>query len=264
MNIKENINVSAKTISILVTVTLVATIIYEFGFLFAVGLSFSQIPISTGDELNTALVWLPITVLAIFVAVAVEWITRYLEHGLTEEEIIEQSPDPERTRKKRRRPFVFFAFACVLVILVFILFGSTNRWGLVVAVPITWWLLSTRITETPLIRRRSNSLTIRLFQLLPAASFFVFFIGYNHAQDIAGQNVPHAQLVFLAMPRTVVDVNVLQYLGRGALVVNPKTKTISFYKWSQIARIEKIGAYKPFSGLLRGWRIDSTHTKKTK
>ena len=73
---------------------------YDWGFFSALGISFASAPTSISDHLRTGLLWASRLVPAVLLTLVLDLLTRRIDHGLTEEEIVEASPDPERARKK--------------------------------------------------------------------------------------------------------------------------------------------------------------------
>ena len=248
----KTLEIAAKGIGVLATTALVLSIIYDWGFLFALGIGFIELPTAMGDHIRSALVWLPNALLGLFIGAAIEFLTQRIERGLTEEEIIQSSKNPERLRKFRASPVVLFRVTAPVVVASFVLLGDSFRAILPIVLMIVWSMVSEWATSAPLIRLRRNRTVMAAFHWLPIVFFLVFFVGYNKAADLASRNVPHFK-VKLTGEKPPIEVNVLRYLDKGALIVQPSTKAVSLVGWSQIASIDAIEPYKPYTGLLGGW-----------
>ena len=86
---------TAKASGVLAACALILSIIYDWGFFFALNIGFIDIPTSIGDHIRSALIWLPKTLFSFFIVFAIEFINQRIERGLTEEEIILSSKKPK-------------------------------------------------------------------------------------------------------------------------------------------------------------------------
>jgi len=238
-----------KATGILATATLIFSIIYDWGFFFALDMGFLDIPSSIGDHVRSALVWLPNTLLVFFLIIAFEFVSQRIERGLTEEEIIQSSKNPEKMRKFRRGPLVLFRIFAPVTVAAFLLIGDSYRALLPISLIIVWSMISEWIVSAPLIKERRNKTVIELFHTLPMVFFFLFFMGYNQASDLASKKNSSIKL-FYETSGTSTETRVLRLFDKGMLTIDPKTKAISFYSWTKIEGYRKIEVYTPYSGIL--------------
>ena len=196
--------------------------------------------------------WLPGTLLATLVLISYEFFLKRLEKGLTEEEIIQSSSNPKLIRKIRVSPRIFYRIFAPAGAAVFLLLGDPYRAFLLVSLIIMWSIFSDWVTNVPLIRLRSSEIVMILFHWVPIVFFFVFFLGYNKAADLASSTTSHIRLN-LSDGKPSVEVNILRYIDKGVLVVQPTTKVVSLLQWSQVDSIEVLEPYKPYPGLLARW-----------
>lgn len=85
-------------ISFLTSTLLVLSVVYDFTYLSALNLSFSQIPTTISDHIRSALLWAPLLFLGLFAYFFFEMLLKRAEKGMSEEEIINTSPNPKFTR----------------------------------------------------------------------------------------------------------------------------------------------------------------------
>ena len=85
-------------ISFLTSALLVLSVVYDFTYLSALNLSFSQIPTTISDHVRSALLWAPLLFLGLFSYFFFEMVLKRAEKGMSEEEIINTSPNPKFTR----------------------------------------------------------------------------------------------------------------------------------------------------------------------
>jgi len=261
MDATKTLEIVAKGTGVLATTALVLSIIYDWGFLFALGLSFIEVPTSIGDHIRSALVWLPNTLLGIFAGLTIEFFNQRIERGLTEEEIIQSSKHPKLLRNFRASPAILFRVFAPVAVASFVLLGDPYRAILPICLMVVWSMFSEWATSVPLIRLRRSKTMVTLFHWLPMVFFLVFFSGYNKAADMASRSDPHFRVV-LTGGKAPTEVNILQYLDRGALVVQPSTKSVSLLGWSQVASIEVIEPYKSYTGLFGSWFREKAASNK--
>jgi len=261
MDATKTIETFAKATGILAATALVLSIIYDWGFLFSLGLSYATVPTGMADHVRSALVWLPSTLFGMFIGVLIEFINQRIERGLTEEEIIRSSKNPELMRRFRKSPAVLFRVLAPVAAAGFLLLGDLYRGIVPLALIIVWSMFSEWTNKAPLIKLRRSGTAMLLFHWLPIVFFFVFFMGYNYAADMANKSTPSLKITFEGAA-TQIEVNGLRYMERGALTLDPTTKRISFLPWTQVRKIEFIESYKPYRGLLGGWLSEKVRSNK--
>jgi Na+/alanine symporter len=83
LSIKGIINI----LSLAIYLIFICSVTYNYAYLWAIGLSPSQIPISVSDIVNSAFTWAPIVTILLAVGFFNELITRRIEHGKNEDEM---------------------------------------------------------------------------------------------------------------------------------------------------------------------------------
>ena len=158
--------------------SVVVSFIYDWGFFTALGISFEDAPTTITDHLRSWLLWLPALGVVATIAVAKELFIRRLEHGMTEDEIVEASPNPERTARARNRPYKVIAAMGPILILLWAFLGDGFFEGFLVGLAISWvafmgWVFGhyNMWTRHPFWFRWSA------FALLPVPIFF-FYLGF--------------------------------------------------------------------------------------
>ena len=129
MFFKLNNSMKIPIISFLTSILLVLSIVYDFSYLSALNLSFSQVPTSISDHIRSSLLWAPVLFLGLFVSLTFELVSMRIEKGMSEEEIINSSPNPKIARKIRNSPENFLIFIVIFTaIFIFIsyIFGIIN------------------------------------------------------------------------------------------------------------------------------------------
>jgi len=251
----------AKATGVLAATAMILSIIYDWGFYFALDLGFVDVPTSIGDHIRSGLIWLPNTLFFFFIILAIEFVNQRIERGLTEEEIVQTAKKPERLRKFRKSPVIAFKILALIIVASFLLMGDIYRGLLPIALIICWAMFSEWANSAPLIKIRRSETTKKLFYWLPMVFFFVFFLGYNKASDLASDEVPHFKLI-LTDGKHAIEVNVVRHVEKGTLVIQPKTRRLSLISWSEVSNLESSEPYKPYLGIF-GRLIDKRSNPTT-
>ncbi|MDR3096237.1 MAG: hypothetical protein LBV73_04080 [Paraburkholderia sp.] len=96
----------SQLVALTASASLVASLAYDWGFFYTIGISFHDLPTSLSDHARTALDWAPTVAAGAFFYLFFELLTRRIEQGKTEAEILATSSNPGRLRKFRESPWV--------------------------------------------------------------------------------------------------------------------------------------------------------------
>lgn len=88
---------------------LILSIAYDYGFYLGIGVKFSEMPTTLSDHLRSSLNWAPIALISMFILYIFEMFNQRIEQGMTEEEIIQTSPNPKFTAWFRKSPIYLIA-----------------------------------------------------------------------------------------------------------------------------------------------------------
>lgn len=223
-----------KAIGILTAITLCLSVIFDWGYLEALGLSFTDVPTTIADHVRDALLWVPAILSAVLGYTLLELMSRRIEHGLTEEELINQSRSPKRTAWLRRSPHKLFKVLAITIILLNFFFGDVFAKGMVFAAPfmtleiIGWSLAHKRVANgiSPLLQR-GISIVVPL-------TVFMYFFGYWRGTEQFIEK-PAVSLT-LSEPSQSSQVTLLRQIEKGILVKDIAGKAI-FYRWEDVKSI---------------------------
>jgi len=188
---------------------LILSTAYDFSFLYALGLSFEDVPTTLADHVRSAIVWSPHVAIYVMAFAMYEMFMRKMENGLSEEELIQHSSNPKFTRAFRRSPQVLFAILAILVIVTSTLFTASSR-GLFLTGIVVWGALSVEIVRHPRMGAKFSTTGGRLFVIVPIVVIWVGSIGYGRGESMltntgpqwvvelkAGQDIEKRQLLGL-------------------------------------------------------------------
>ena len=239
--------------TVIASFSLIVSVFYDWGFMSALGLRFSEIPTSVTDHVRSWLVWLPNVAIGVFGIIAVEMLSRRIERGMTEDEIIRSSSNPLRTEKMRNRPFYVAGFAGVLIVVLWLLFGDRFHEGLQIGLIITWFLFSHWVFGHPTVRAR-HSQNFRLFvHWLPPIIIWFYFSGFNDATSQINSTPPMDVLQIKTSQRdaSAIQAHILRSFEQWFLVQDAN-KQILWIRSDDVIKIESHPVKKPFRGIACG------------
>jgi hypothetical protein len=175
--------------SIATGVLLVLSTAYDFSFLYALGLSFQEVPSTLADHVRSAIVWVPYALLYIGAFVVYELFTRRIEDGMSEEELISRSPTPRFTRAFRKSPKILYAIFIPIIFGADFLLRNSDH-SLFIAAMATWGFLAFSIATHPRLGSRFTSTTARLFIIVPLVVIWVSSLGYGRGESMMRSTNP--------------------------------------------------------------------------
>lgn len=170
-------------IAVIVPASIIISFVFDWGYLSTLGISVSEAPITISDHVQSWLVWLPIVATCTIIVLPIEFITRRMERGMTEEEIIASSPNPSRTKRFRDRPSIFIGFLGPGIVILWLLFGEPFRHGLFFGLAISWGVFTIWVFRQTTLRSRYSYVFRLWFYWIPSVLFMVFFIGELSARS---------------------------------------------------------------------------------
>lgn len=240
-----------ESVAIVVSVGFVISVIYDWGFVYALGIDFASLPTTTSDHFRTGVLWFPYLFAFVFLYFAVEFQFQRVERGLSEQEIIESSNSPEKTKKFREGPWKLIKWTAPLAVFNYILIGDVLSSVLPLTLSIIWMGFAEWCYSAPLIQLRRSWESQAGFTFLPIIFILAFFSGYNSAVDAAMREPNQVQVI---RPRSTPPLqgNLLREFERGVLLLT-KDGHVSFVPWGNVQAIRNIKAYQPFRGILCDW-----------
>lgn len=239
----------AEGIAATIAVGFLISVVYDWGFVYALGLNFEYLPSTTTDHFRSGLLWLPPFLALVALYVAVEFQFQQVERGLTEMEIVENSPNPTRLRRFREGPYRLLEWAAPLALISYLLIGDALASGLPLFLSILWFVFARWCYSAPLIQMRRRRDVQLAFTFLPIIGILAFFTGYNAALDAASRKPIE---VTVSRGDSAVSGRILRSFERGILLLG-KDSAIRFLPWDHISAIENEKKYVAFRGVLCEW-----------
>lgn len=242
---------STKAIGLVASFCLAASLLYDWGFYLALDLSFLEVPSVLSDHVRSALLWFPKVAVSLGALLINEMFLQRMEKGMSDDEIIASSPNPERTKRFRKSPQKLIALTAMLGVIGYVIAGDFFLGILPLGLCIGWITFSVwaQSSERLLVRR---PIAIRLaIHVLPPIAMWLFFTGYNDAVRLYQPSAGSSQISIknTSKPESVV---LLRQLDKG-LLVKEQNGAVGFRPWSEIEKIETPGKYTPRKGVICNW-----------
>ncbi len=178
-----------KILSLVTTFFLVLSTAYDFSFLYALGLSFEELPSTLEDHVRSAIVWAPRALIYLAVLLMYEMFMRRVEGGMSEDELITRSSTLRFTRAFRKSPTILFAILIPIgIVREFLL--STSHQGLFLVALALWGFLALSVVKHPRLGARFTPASGRFFIITPIVVIWVASLGYGRGNTMMRETVP--------------------------------------------------------------------------
>ena len=220
-------------------------------FSFRLALALAQAPTDIADHVRTWLVWLPIIITPLFIFLAHDLLMSRLEGGLTEEEIVQSSRNPDFMKWFRSSPQKVISFMAVLAVLLWVFFGELFADVRVVSFPIAWTIFANWVFRHPLIDARYPSIVKNVATYLPSAFFFAFFLGANSANTQMQQssNTHRIEFAGTTQGRVPEEIRLLRSFQDWVLIRDEGGK-IAWIPENNVGRIQLLEESEAFGGVV--------------
>ena len=227
------------------SLSMIVSVFYDWGFFTALGISFADAPTTLSDHMQSWLVWLPGVATAAIFVLAIELLTRRIERGKTEDEIIASSPSPVWMRRIRDSPYYFMGFMGPLLVMLWILFGEVFFDGLFFGLSICWFFFIGWIFGHQTVKERHSDLFRWSVYWLPPVMLGIFFFGSMSVEHdfFAGE-----YKINVRSTSSTKNVEILRSFERWVLV-REEHNAIAWIPLEDIDRMEQVQKPRPFRGL---------------
>ena len=185
--------------AICLLISMCASVVYDYWFFYTLGANFSVLPLTIADHLLGIVTWVVPVVIGAFCIFVLEMITRRVEQGMTEQEIIDSTPDPKKTESRRYAPFNFIYIVAALALFVDISFHffvglyfvdldsiKTNPFAhsRPIYSIILWFWLSPKLFNHPRIFSRTSHTFRMIVHFVPPTVIALSFFAVINAEKI--------------------------------------------------------------------------------
>ena len=253
-DIKNSLASRIGTLSAVVTgSSLVASVFYDWGFFFSIGIGFAEAPTTIADHLRSWLVWLPDAVIAGFLFLLIETLNR--RRHITKEAAEDRTSSPDSTlnwvKQSWKSPsyslIVFLGFSGIII---WLLFGGLITPGIIFAGIICWLVTSRWIFSHPAVNQHYSPLFQGLFLWLPGLLALFFLMGLSSGQSSTVRpKITHKLHIKKSTDITLVEAIMLRHFDR-YLVIRTPDDVIRWIQSDNIHFIEQKTKKPSFVGIV--------------
>lgn len=209
-----------------------ASIGYDFGFLYWLGLSFAEVPTTFADHLRSSLIWIPGAILIFLLNMTIELFLRKIEQRHTEEEIIQGAKNPKRMALWGKS-YIFPVCALVLLSLVLHLFLDIDIALLLgmFGLSITWNALHDFFFSHERVVERTSNNVYLFSRWFPVVLIYVVLFG-----AIAAENIPNGKKYTFELDEETNTYVIARSFEKYFMLWDVKKENIIFIPTSKVKR----------------------------
>jgi hypothetical protein len=211
-------------ISITAAGLLVLSTAYDFSFLIALNLSFNEVPTTISDHIRSAIIWLPKASIYILILVLYEMAMRWVEDGLTEEEIIQKTSNPKFFSAFRSSPKYIFIPLIILIVLTQLLLTNSLQFLYLFAI-VFWGYIAIRVVHHKRLGEKLTSPMKRAIVAIPMVIIWVASLGYTSGERIINKSAPEWNVIIERQGSTInLELLGVRRFSNSAIIVDTEKK----------------------------------------
>lgn len=239
-----------KVLAVSAPVCLLISIIYDWGFIAALNIKFAEFPSSIADHVRSSLVWAPVAITSVATFLIYELLTQRIEHGMTEDEIINSASNPEKMKKFRNMPYKFVPFICIGILVTYILLGESNLEGVPFAIIILWMFFAGWANNHPRIKNRRSRLFILSVIFVPSFFIWIYGNGYITSRKLYFSEKPTHKLYLKYNTEGPVNIVLFRAFDKTLMVKYVSDNSVNIIPWDEVNKVEKLDNISKYKGLL--------------
>jgi hypothetical protein len=239
---------------------LIASVIYDWGYLKYLGVTFSEVPTTLSDHLRSTILWAPWGGLLVLAGLGIEAITRYLEERL---ERTPSNPSNKLDSVFQKVPYYVFLLFTIGVFLLAILGAKIPLAVWQLSLTIFWLVLSSSnyvqrklLGSFPIIFRSS-------IKFVPAVIIFLGFYGAITAEADQESNSKCYRIYLNSETQNYIEAKHVRNFEKAILVTRRDMKIYEIISLDHINRIEIIPEVDSKTVESKSSKQDSTSSDST-
>ena len=254
-DIRQIVQNFASVSGVVASSSILVSFVYDWGFYFALGISFNEAPTTISDHLQSWLVWLPRVIIVVIVLAVYELVTLRIERGMSEEEIVESAKYPLLTRCIRNSPYVILKALGPSVVVIGFLLGENYvpTLALFTGGIITWFVIASWIFRHPRVNARFSNLSFLSFYWIPPLIMLIFSWGYLSARFAESEysvSLEYSVHELNSVPTIESRKIKLVRSYENWLLIRDKKNRISWIKMNNVNNLVMLKEKQPFPGLI--------------
>lgn len=220
---------------------LTLSVAHDFGYLLRFGISFAEAPTTLSDHIRGSLVWIPTVMLGFLGGVVIELINQRVECGMTEEEIIAKSRNPQRMMRIRESPKYMFIGIAILVPVAHFFVAPMPVFSWAMSLIVGWYVLHEWIFGHTRMREKTSRAFLLLALFGPLAIMSVAYYGYSSADSLITEADNEYVFAINGEQRRVV---LARHFEKYFLVWNPEKSRSEFIETNSVTAFHQINKEK--------------------
>ena len=246
-------------VGVIASLSVIVSFIYDWGFFWALGISFSQAPTTITDHVQSWIIWLPRVIVIGILLLACHLFFARFERGMTEEEIISTSRNT-KIKNIITKPLIIFISiissnifiieSSILNIILWLLFGGILFFAALFGLTVLWFFFIKWVFSKKKKGIRYSSFMESFSLFVPTAVFILFLMGAMSTGVIREEPSMSHRLVIdgRAGVREIVETELLRAFEKW-LLIRDENKQLSWIRLDEVKRIEPLKGPNPFKGL---------------
>lgn len=229
--VKIEIDDLGKFIGAVTAIIFALSVLFDWGYFEAFGLSFINVPTTISDHVRDALLWIPGMLTTLFVYTLFELMGRRVKQELAEGGPNNQLKDIKPMPRLGQTLYKLFVAIAIGIVGLHYFFGDAFARAMTIAAPfmmyeiIRWSFAHKRIAD------RTSPMLRRAIACIIVLSCFMYFQGYAKGIDQLSE-APVSSLL-LSDSNESISVLILREMEKGILVKDSSDRTI-FYRWDVV------------------------------
>lgn len=234
---KHSLEILIMIVGITSSISIVISVVYNFGYYSALNLDFSDIPITISDHIISSLNWVPLAIM-IGIAASLELMILLRFEKEMNKELI-PIKNPAKKKLIRQINDIYIIILAVLFLLINFIAGNNLLIVYIINITLIWIELAKLLIRNDSVRNKIDIYTKALFLIAPPFLLYIYTLGYTNALDKYNINY-NASKITLIGKETPEKVIIFRSYEKGLLIKNNQNKII-FYPFSEIKKYETSG-----------------------
>lgn len=249
-SIQSTLEIGTKFMALIATLCVALSVLFDWGFLAALELTFSEVPTSLSDHTRSAILWLPLAVVMFPLAIVV---SLFLDQDDAKDKLEAKNRGEDISTyikngaKRARWSLGVFTVVCFLL---WLAFGYRARPYLYLGAIALWVLVVIRATPHDYLGVRLSMIIRFGLVIAPIFTFSLYVAGYNSGRErIAPDQQFGTIIVRGAENQDQLKANIVRFFDKFVIVIDEHQK-ILLLKPDDIIRVEKAESVSINRGLL--------------
>ena len=255
-SIQTFLEVCAKSLAFIAALCFALSVVFDWGYLTALELRFSEVPTSLSDHTRSAILWLPITA-SVFPLAVVFSLFSFIVDMKSIQRTKNAGKDISAYLKKGDGfAWPILAATGVFPFLLWLAFGDRSRGTLVIAGIIFWTFVVAWVTPADYLGARRAYFYRQFLVVLPLIPFSLFMLGYNSGRAGFSPDQKFGTIIAKDYENMYqMKANVARVFDKAVIVIN-ESRNVIVLKPDDIVRIEKAKSSPVNAGVLCSyWHI---------